>query len=252
MERGDLLRDNGNIFRGQGQAINKTADRSNLRVVVVGNPANTNAWIASQNAPDIDPKCFTAMTRLDHNRGLAQLSERTGFGVSDIHKFAIWGNHSSTQYPDVNHATVGGKSLKEVINDDQWTKEVFIPTVSVHITAVGDLSTNGVEIEGRNQNGRLDRPICLGRAFHKYIKRLGQAIKSRKNGVLRVGSIFVLILFAEVRFSSLVSRFHPACLRAASSSNSFETVSTIGAKARSGYYCCTGSVLCSISRLLRN
>ena len=168
MERGDLLRDNGNIFRGQGQAINKTADRSNLRVVVVGNPANTNAWIASQNAPDVDPKCFTAMTRLDHNRGLAQLSERTGFGVSDIHKFAIWGNHSSTQYPDVNHATVGGKSLKEVINDDQWTKEVFIPTVSVpYHGSRRFVCHNRSEGGGRNDKNEATR---FETAFHKILR----------------------------------------------------------------------------------
>ena len=108
MERGDLLSANGGIFGPQGKAINEHA-ASDIKVLVVGNPANTNALIAQQNAPDLDPKCFTAMVRLDHNRALSQLAEKTGKHSTDIKKMTIWGNHSSTQYPDLHHATVGGK-----------------------------------------------------------------------------------------------------------------------------------------------
>ncbi|HAQ76122.1 MAG TPA: malate dehydrogenase, partial [Hyphomonas sp.] len=109
MERKDLLSANGGIFGPQGKAINDHASRD-VKVLVVGNPANTNALIAQQNAPDLDPKCFTAMVRLDHNRAMSQLAEKTGAHNTDIKKMTIWGNHSSTQYPDLHHATVKGEA----------------------------------------------------------------------------------------------------------------------------------------------
>ena len=129
MERGDLLEANGGIFKPQGQAINAGA-ASDVRVLVVGNPANTNALIAQQNAPDVPAERFTAMTRLDHNRAVAQLAQKLGVGVSDISKVAIWGNHSATQYPDVTHGEVGGKSLAEAIGDEAWVRDEFIPRVA--------------------------------------------------------------------------------------------------------------------------
>lgn len=135
MERGDLLKDNGAIFSTQGAALNKVAAR-NVRVVVVGNPANTNALIAAHNAPDLDPSQFSAMTRLDHNRGLAQLAAKAGVNTTDIERFAIWGNHSSTQYPDVSHATIGGKWAKDVINDEKWIRDTFIPNVQQRGAAI--------------------------------------------------------------------------------------------------------------------
>jgi malate dehydrogenase len=115
MERKDLLMANAQIFSAQGKAINEVADR-NIRVLVVGNPANTNALIAKANAPDINPRNFTAMTRLDHNRALSQLAEKTGAHTTAIRKLTIWGNHSSTQYPDLSHATVAGKAAKSLVD----------------------------------------------------------------------------------------------------------------------------------------
>jgi malate dehydrogenase len=128
MERGDLLKENANIFSIQGKALNKVSNRDTLRVCVVGNPANTNALIASANAPNIHPRRFTAMTRLDHNRGIAQLAEKLQCKVTDIERFAIWGNHSATQYPDISHTQVKGKWAKELV-DEKWVKDVFIPKV---------------------------------------------------------------------------------------------------------------------------
>ena len=128
MERGDLLEANGGIFRPQGQAINAHA-ADDIRVLVVGNPANTNALIAMSNAPDVPRERFTAMTRLDHNRALAQLSNRTSTPITEIKNVAIWGNHSATQYPDITHATIGGEPAKAVIDDDAWVADEFIPRV---------------------------------------------------------------------------------------------------------------------------
>lgn len=136
MERGDLLTANAQIFSAQGKALNATANRDTLRVLVVGNPANTNALIAARNAPNIDPKRFTAMTRLDHNRGLAQLANKTGSTVNDIEKFAIWGNHSATQYPDISNTLIKGKNAKQLINDDAWIKDKFIPDVQQRGAAI--------------------------------------------------------------------------------------------------------------------
>lgn len=134
MERKDLLEANAKIFSEQGKAINEHADRG-IRVLVVGNPANTNALIASSNAPDVDPSRFTAMTRLDHNRAVAQLAARTGHHVTDIRRMTIWGNHSATQYPDLHHATVGGRKALELV-DEAWVTEEFLPTVQQRGAAI--------------------------------------------------------------------------------------------------------------------
>jgi malate dehydrogenase len=134
MERKDLLEANGAIFGPQGKALNDHAKRD-VRVLVVGNPANTNALIAQQNAPDLDPKCFTAMVRLDHNRALSQLAGKTGKHTTEIKKVTIWGNHSSTQYPDLHQATVGGKPALELV-DQAWYESDFIPTVQQRGAAI--------------------------------------------------------------------------------------------------------------------
>jgi len=134
MERKDLLEANGAIFAPQGRALNDHA-RRDVKVLVVGNPANTNALIAQQNAPDLDPNCFTAMVRLDHNRALSQLAEKTGAHTTDIKRMTIWGNHSSTQYPDIHHATVKGKAATDLV-DQAWYKDTFIPTVQQRGAAI--------------------------------------------------------------------------------------------------------------------
>jgi len=134
MERKDLLMANAQIFSTQGRALNAVADRD-VRVLVVGNPANTNALIARTHAPDLDPRNFTAMTRLDHNRAKAQLALKSGSHVSDVHGVIIWGNHSATQYPDIAHATIAGRRATEVVPAD-WYREEFIPTVQHRGTAI--------------------------------------------------------------------------------------------------------------------
>lgn len=134
MERKDLLSANGGIFGPQGKALNDYAKR-NVKVLVVGNPANTNALIAQQNAPDLDPKCFTAMVRLDHNRAMSQLAEKTGAHNSDVKKMIIWGNHSATQYPDIHHATVKGESAIGQV-DMEWYDGEFIPKVQQRGAAI--------------------------------------------------------------------------------------------------------------------
>jgi malate dehydrogenase len=135
MERGDLLEANGGIFRPQGEAINAGA-ADDIKVLVVGNPANTNALIAQQHAPDVPAERFTAMTRLDHNRAMGQLSKKTGVNVADIKKVTIWGNHSATQYPDIFHAEIAGKNAAEVINDQEWLAGTFIPAVAKRGAAI--------------------------------------------------------------------------------------------------------------------
>jgi malate dehydrogenase len=129
MERGDLLEANGGIFKPQGEAINAGA-AEDIRVLVVGNPANTNALIAQTHAPDVPSDRFTAMTRLDHNRAIGQLAIRLDVPVSQLRKVAIWGNHSATQYPDITHAEVGGRSVSEAVGDDAWVRDEFIPRVA--------------------------------------------------------------------------------------------------------------------------
>ena len=135
MERKDLLGANGQIFKPQGEALNQVA-ASDLRVAVVGNPANTNALIAAHNAPDIPMERFTAMTRLDHNRAITQLASKAGVHGTAVSHVSIWGNHSATQYPDAYHALIDGKPAAEVIGDDAWIKETFIPTVQKRGAAI--------------------------------------------------------------------------------------------------------------------
>ena len=134
MERKDLLEANGAIFAPQGKALNAHA-RRNVKVLVVGNPANTNSLIAQSNAPDLDPNCFTAMVRLDHNRAKSQLAEKTSVHNTDVAKMIIWGNHSSTQYPDIHHATVKGKPALSLV-DQAWYEKEFIPTVQQRGAAI--------------------------------------------------------------------------------------------------------------------
>ncbi|QXC60387.1 malate dehydrogenase [Aquihabitans sp. G128] len=135
MERGDLLAANGAIFTVQGKALSESA-KKDCKVLVVGNPANTNALIAMNNAPDLADEQFTAMTRLDHNRAKAQLAAKTGASVNDITNMTIWGNHSATQYPDLFHATVGGKNAAEAVGDQAWLEGDFIPTVQKRGAAI--------------------------------------------------------------------------------------------------------------------
>jgi malate dehydrogenase len=137
MERGDLLEANGGIFKPQGKAINDHA-ADDVRVLVVGNPANTNALIAQAAAPDVPAERFTAMTRLDHNRALTQLAKKTATPVSEIRRLTIWGNHSATQYPDIFHAEVAGRNAAEVVGDEKWLAEEFIPTVAKRGAAIID------------------------------------------------------------------------------------------------------------------
>jgi len=135
MERSDLLAANGAIFTAQGAALSRSASRD-VRVLVVGNPANTNALIAHTHAPDVPADRFTAMTRLDQNRALGQLSIKLGVPVSEIKKVAIWGNHSATQYPDIHHAEVNGKNAAVAVSDDAWLRDTFIPTVAKRGAAI--------------------------------------------------------------------------------------------------------------------
>jgi malate dehydrogenase len=153
MERGDLLEANGGIFKPQGEAINAGA-ADDVRILVVGNPANTNALIAQSHAPDVPASRFTAMTRLDHNRALSQLSKKTGAPVSDIAKLTIWGNHSATQYPDIFHAEVAGKNAAEAVNDQQWLENDFIPTVAKRGAAI--IAARGFSSAASAANAAVD------------------------------------------------------------------------------------------------
>jgi malate dehydrogenase len=137
MERGDLLEANGAIFTAQGKALNSVA-ADDVRIGVTGNPANTNALIAMSNAPDIPQERFSALTRLDHNRAISQLAQKTGAAVTEIKKMTIWGNHSATQYPDLFHAEVGGRIAAEVVDDQDWVENTFIPTVAKRGAAIID------------------------------------------------------------------------------------------------------------------
>ncbi|WP_018682709.1 malate dehydrogenase [Actinokineospora enzanensis] len=153
MERGDLLEANGGIFKPQGEAINAGA-ASDIKVLVVGNPANTNALIAQQHAPDVPAGRFTAMTRLDHNRAISQLSTRLGVSVADVKKLTIWGNHSATQYPDVFHAEVGGRNAAELVNDEAWLADTFIPTVAKRGAAI--IEARGASSAASAANAAID------------------------------------------------------------------------------------------------
>ncbi len=135
MERKDLLEANGAIFTIQGKALNEAAKR-NVKVLVVGNPANTNAYIAMKSAPDLPHECFTAMLRLDHNRALSLLAAKIGKPVDAVEKLVVWGNHSPTMYPDYRFATINSQSVKAMINDEKWNREIFIPTVAKRGAAV--------------------------------------------------------------------------------------------------------------------
>jgi malate dehydrogenase len=137
MERSDLLSANGGIFQPQGEALGRSA-KKDVKVLVVGNPANTNALIAMSNAGDLDPRRFTAMTRLDHNRAKTQLAQRLGASVNDITKMTIWGNHSTTQYPDLFHCEVNGENAYELVGDQDWYENTFIPTVAKRGAAIID------------------------------------------------------------------------------------------------------------------
>ena len=135
MERSDLLAANGGIFKPQGEALNNHG-ASDIRVLVVGNPANTNCLIAQSNAPDIPRERFTSMMRLDHNRAIAQLAIKTGAPISEITNMTVWGNHSTTQYPDITHTKVRGRNAAEVVTDQQWVENEFIPTVAKRGAAI--------------------------------------------------------------------------------------------------------------------
>ncbi|MFE7044734.1 malate dehydrogenase [Streptomyces atratus] len=153
MERGDLLSANGGIFKPQGKAINDNA-ADDIKVLVVGNPANTNALIAQASAPDVPAERFTAMTRLDHNRAISQLAAKTGAAVSDIKKLTIWGNHSATQYPDIFHAEVAGKNAAELVNDEAWLADTFIPTVAKRGAAI--IEARGASSAASAANAAID------------------------------------------------------------------------------------------------
>ena len=153
MERKDLLLENAKIFTAQGAALNAVASR-NVKVLVVGNPANTNAYIAMKSAPDLNPKNFTAMLRLDHNRALSQLAGKTGKAVGDIRRLVVWGNHSPTMYPDYRFATVGGASVKDAINDENWNRTSFIPTVGKRGAAI--IEARGLSSAASAANAAID------------------------------------------------------------------------------------------------
>ena len=153
MERADLLQANAQIFTVQGAALNKVASRD-VKVLVVGNPANTNAYIAMKSAPDLPAKNFTAMLRLDHNRAASQIAEKTGKAVADIEKLCVWGNHSPTMYADYRFATIGGESVKDLINDQDWNANVFLPTVGKRGAAI--IEARGLSSAASAANAAID------------------------------------------------------------------------------------------------
>lgn len=153
MERKDLLEANGAIFTVQGKALNDHAKRD-VKVLVVGNPANTNAYIAQQSAPDLDPNCFTSMLRLDHNRALSQIAAKTGKAVASIEKLCVWGNHSPTMYADYRFATIDGASVKDMINDQEWNANVFLPTVGKRGAAI--IEARGLSSAASAANAAID------------------------------------------------------------------------------------------------
>jgi malate dehydrogenase len=153
MERKDLLSANAQIFTAQGKALNAVAKKT-VKVLVVGNPANTNAYIAMKSAPDIPAKNFTAMLRLDHNRALSQLASKLNKPVADIEKLVVWGNHSPTMYPDYRFATINSKSVKDSINDPAWNKDVFIPTVGKRGAAI--IEARGLSSAASAANAAID------------------------------------------------------------------------------------------------
>lgn len=168
MERKDLLEANGGIFKPQGKALSDNA-ASDVKILVVGNPANTNALIAMNNAPNIPNERFTAMTRLDHNRAIAQLAAKTGTTVSDITKMTIWGNHSATQYPDLFHAEVEGQNAAALVNDQAWLESDFIPTVQQRGAAI--IEARGLSSAASAANAAIDhmRTWALGSAKGDWV-----------------------------------------------------------------------------------
>ncbi len=163
MERSDLLSANGGIFKPQGEALSRSAKRD-VKVLVVGNPANTNALIAQQNAPELDPGRFTAMTRLDHNRAVTQIAQKLGATVNDVKKMTIWGNHSTTQYPDLFHCEVNGRNAYEAVGDHDWVDQTFIPTVAKRGAAI--IEARGASSAASAANAAVDhiRSWSLGTA----------------------------------------------------------------------------------------
>lgn len=161
MERADLLQENAKIFTVQGKALNDVASRD-VKVLVVGNPANTNAYIAMKSAPDLPAKNFTAMLRLDHNRALTQVAKKTGKAVKDIKKLTVWGNHSPTMYADYRFATVNGESVKDLINDQEWNANTFLPTVGKRGAAI--IEARGLSSAASAANAAIDhmRDWALG------------------------------------------------------------------------------------------
>jgi malate dehydrogenase len=153
MERSDLLSANGGIFKPQGEALSRSAKRD-VKVLVVGNPANTNALIAQQNAGDLDPGRFTAMTRLDHNRAMTQIAQKLGATVNDVTKMTIWGNHSATQYPDLFHCEVGGANAYAAVGDHEWVDATFIPTVQKRGAAI--IEARGASSAASAANAAVD------------------------------------------------------------------------------------------------
>ncbi|GAA4734561.1 malate dehydrogenase [Nocardioides endophyticus] len=168
MERGDLLSANGAIFTAQGKALNKVA-ADDVRIGVTGNPANTNALIAMTNAPDIPQERFSALTRLDHNRAISQLAAKTGAAVTDIKKMTIWGNHSATQYPDIFHAEVGGKNAAEVVGDQAWIADTFIPTVAKRGAAIIDARGSSSAASAASATVDAARDWLLGSAKDDWV-----------------------------------------------------------------------------------
>ena len=161
MERSDLLSANGGIFKPQGESLSRVAKRD-VRVLVVGNPANTNALIAQRNAADLDPGRFTAMTRLDHNRAITQIADKLGVSVNDVKKMTIWGNHSTTQYPDLFHCEINGKSAYEQVNDHDWIDGEYIPSVAKRGAAI--IKARGASSAASAANAAIDhiRSWALG------------------------------------------------------------------------------------------
>ena len=172
MERSDLLSANGGIFKPQGKALSESA-KKDIKILVVGNPANTNALIAQQNAPDLDPRRFTAMTRLDHNRAVSQLAARTGTTVNDITNMTIWGNHSVTQFPDIHHAVVQvngkGRNAYDLVNDQAWYADTYIPTVAKRGAAI--IEARGASSAASAANAAVDhiRSWSLGTAEGDWV-----------------------------------------------------------------------------------
>lgn len=187
MERRDLLAKNANIFRDQGQSLNRVASR-NVKVLVVGNPANTNALIAMKYAPDLPKTAFTAMTRLDQNRAKSQISRRANVNVSEVQNVIIWGNHSGTQYPDVSHATIHGQSVKARVNDNQWVQGDFISTVQKRGGAIIDALKKSSAASAANAALDHMRDWIHGTAHGEYVS-MGVISDGNKYGV-KDGLIF--------------------------------------------------------------